>query len=248
MSKPWPVHWLDRIDSTNEEAKRRASVAAFQNQWITAKCQTAGRGRMGREWASPEGNLYATALFTWEQPIAHMTRIPFAAALAVADTITAFAPEAEPKLKWPNDVRINGAKVSGILVESGETLGTRWVALGVGINVGFVPEGLGQAGTSIADLRGDETVTTQAVLEELCTSIATRLGDAITGFESTRQAWLARAEGLGKQVRVMVNGAPVEGVFEDMAEDGALLLHLPDGGVHSIRAGDVELIKEVGLQ
>lgn len=203
---------------------------------------------MGREWASPEGNLYATALFSWDQPIAHMTRIPFAAALAVADTVSAFAPEADPKLKWPNDVRIDGAKVSGILVESGVALRTRWVALGIGMNVGFVPDGVGQAGTSIAELRGDETVTTQAVLEELCTSVANRLVDAVTGFESTRKAWLERAEGLGKQVRVMVNGAPVEGFFEDMAEDGALLLHLPDGAVHSIRAGDVELIKEVSSQ
>ena len=92
MSEAWPVHWLEDVDSTNEEAKRRARAGHLDGQWITARAQTAGRGRLGRDWVSPPGNLYATALFKWDAPLRDMTRVPFAAALAVADTVVALAP------------------------------------------------------------------------------------------------------------------------------------------------------------
>lgn len=245
MSLTWPVHWLDEVDSTNEEAKRRSCVTGFQDQWIAARRQSAGRGRLGRSWLSPEGNLYATALFTWHRSLTEMTQIPFVAALAVSDVVAALAPGSNPKLKWPNDVRIEGAKVSGILVETGQTDQARWIAMGIGINVGFVPDGVDQAGTSLADLRGDASVSPQMALEALKEAFAARLAQAGDSFEHVRTAWLKRAEALGQRVRVTANGTPIEGIFKDMAEDGALLLHLPSGEVRPIRAGDVELIKEV---
>lgn len=246
MSLSWPVFWLDEIDSTNEEAKRRASKTGFAAQWIAAHSQTSGRGRLGRQWASPPGNLYTTALFRWTGELRDMTRVPFAAALAVSDTVAGLAPEAVPKLKWPNDVRCEGAKVSGILVEAGDTNGSRWLAAGIGINVGFAPEGVGQAVTSLADLRGDGMVTPDMALDALRRAFARRLAEAQRDFSMTRKDWLAQAEGLGETVRVNVNGEVQEGIFQDMAADGALLLQLRDGTVTPIRAGDVELIKEVG--
>jgi len=245
MSSIWPSYWLDEIDSTNEEAKRRANRAGFGSQWIAAHSQSSGRGRLGREWVSPPGNLYATALFKWTGELRDMTRVPFAAALAVSDTVAALAPQADPKLKWPNDVRCNGAKVSGILVEAGEVDEARWVAVGIGINVSFAPDGVGQATTCLADLRGDAMIDTGLTLEALREAFARRFEQAVTDFSDTRLAWLERAEGLGKPVRVNVNGMAQEGVFKDMAADGALLLQLHDGRLQTIRAGDVELIKEV---
>lgn len=247
MSMTWPGYWLDEVDSTNEEAKRRASVRGFAAQWIAAHTQSSGRGRLGRNWVSPAGNLYATALFKWHGELRDMTRAPFAGALAVADTVALLAPGCMPKLKWPNDVRCAGAKVSGILVEAGEANATRWIAAGIGINVGFVPEGVDQAATSIADLRGDTLVDTGAALQALRERFATRLDEAKRDFSDTRKAWLERAEALGQPVRVNVNGVLQEGIFQDMAEDGALLLELPDGTLSPIRAGDVELIREVSL-
>jgi len=241
----WPIYWLDEIDSTNEEAKRRALNTDFTPQWIGAHRQVSGRGRLGRTWVSPKGNLYATALFKWDGALRDMMRVPFAAALAVADVIGQFAPGAEPLLKWPNDVRCNGAKVSGILVESGEVHDVRWMAAGIGINVGFVPDGVDQAATSLADLRGDSLVGTDMVLEALREAFGARLEETKAGFEVTRKAWLERAEGLGNPVRVNVNGTVQEGVFADMGGDGALILQLRDGARTPIRAGDVELIKEV---
>lgn len=245
MSLNWPLFWLDQIDSTNEEAKRRAGQTDFAPQWIAAHSQSAGRGRLGRQWVSPVGNLYTTALFKWQGQLRDMTRIPFAAALAVADTVARLAPDAEPKLKWPNDVRCGGAKVSGILVEAGEAHGVRWVAIGIGMNVGFAPENVGQAATSLAALRGDQRVDTGTALEALREAFGVRLGEALNDFADTRCAWLSRAEGLGETVRVNVNAVAQEGIFRDMGEDGALMLELHDGTIQPIRAGDVELIREV---
>ena len=245
MSLSWPIFWLDEIDSTNEEAKRRASKAGFSPQWITAHRQTSGRGRLGREWVSPQGNLYTTALFRWHGEQRDMTRIPFAAALAVADSVDALTPNASPKLKWPNDVRCDGAKVSGILVEAGELDGVRWIATGIGINIVSSPVGIGQDVTSVAELREDKLIDASVTLETLRQAFAARLKEAQTDFSQTREAWLSRAEGLGERVRVNVNGEPHEGVFKDMGPDGALILQLHDGSLTPIRAGDVELIKEV---
>ena len=175
-----------------------------------------------------------------------MTRIPFAAALAVADSVDVLAPAASPKLKWPNDVRCEGAKVSGILVEAGEAHNVRWVAAGIGINIVSFPLDIGQDATSVAALRQDDLIDASTTLETLRQAFALRLEEALVDFSKTRQAWLARAEGLGARVRVNVNGHPREGVFKDMGPDGALILQLHDGSLTPIRAGDVELIREVG--
>ncbi|MEL7130245.1 MAG: biotin--[acetyl-CoA-carboxylase] ligase [Pseudomonadota bacterium] len=246
MSASWPVHWLASVDSTNEEAKRRAMASAgFRDQWIVAREQTRGRGRLGRVWKSPVGNLYATALMAWTHPVAMSLRLPFAAALAMSDVVYALAPQANCRLKWPNDVRCDGAKISGILVESGETPAGRWIAVGLGLNVQFVPEDLGQAGTSLADLRGDGLVTPDGAFTALEEAFAVRLAEALDGFETIRTAWLERAEGIGKAVRVTAENGPIEGIFTDLGADGALLLQLPDGSMKTIRAGDVELIRDV---
>lgn len=248
MSLNWPVIRYKEIDSTNEEAKRRAVQHPLISQWIIAQSQTIGRGRLGRSWVSPVGNLYATALFSWTPDLRDLTRLPFSAALAVADTVSDLAPDVKPKLKWPNDVRCAGAKISGILIETGETLGTRWVAAGIGINVGFAPDNVGQVTTCLARLCGDRLVDTQMTLETLREAFDRRLREALSDFSTTRSAWLERAEGLGDKVRVNVNGVPQEGVFRNMAADGALVLELRNGDLQTIRAGDVELIREVSAK
>ncbi|MEO9968940.1 MAG: biotin--[acetyl-CoA-carboxylase] ligase [Hyphomonadaceae bacterium] len=241
----WPAHWLEEIDSTNEEAKRIARAGHFSDQWIAAKAQTAGRGRAGRAWVSPAGNLYTTALFSWSGSISEATRIPFVAALSVSDVVAQLAPQSAPKLKWPNDVRCHGAKISGTLIETGEHAIGRWIAAGIGVNIVHAPEGLDQDTTSIADLRGDLLVDAQAVLDALRSAFAMRLSQAIEDFAITRQAWLERADGLGETVHIKCDDTIVEGIFADMDETGALLLRLPNGSIKTIRTGDVHLIKEV---
>ncbi len=243
MSHSWPVVWHETLDSTNEEARRRALGADLSGVWIAARVQTAGRGRLGRSWASPTGNLFATALFAEPGGFPVATRVPFAAALAVHDAVSGFAPYAPVALKWPNDVRVNGAKLCGILVEAGEVGGKVWVAAGIGVNVASVPETAGQAATSLADLRGDSMAGADMVLEALRESFSGRLDEARSDFARTRSDWLDRAEGLGGTVRVSPGGEPVDGLFETLAEDGGLVLKLDDGSRRIIRAGDVELIR-----
>ncbi len=242
MSLDWPVHNLGVIDSTNTEARRRAHAGRIENSWLVAEAQTAGRGRLQRSWASPAGNLFATAFFHEPGGIAVAARIPFAAALAVADMVSILAPGVPVKLKWPNDARIDGAKISGILIETGGEGEGFWVAAGMGINVVSVPEGAGQKATSLHDQRGDAVVSAPDVLFVLRETFASRLSQARKGFQQLRLDWLGVAEGLGQTIRVSMAGSAVEGVFEDMGPDGSLILRLPDGQRQTIRAGDVDLI------
>jgi len=245
LSLAWPVYQLGATDSTNSEAKRRVATGAFVDCWLVAESQSSGRGRLQKSWVSPAGNLFATALFREPGGLVVASRMPFASALAVSDVALLFAPEADVRLKWPNDVRIDGAKLSGILIETGGSGAETWVAAGIGINVMHAPDAAGQRAASISTLRGDLAVTTDMVLEALRKAFAQRLIQSHEGFDGLRRNWLERAEGLGGTVRVTASGTPVEGVFEDMDMSGALVLRLPDGARQTIRAGDVDLIGRV---
>lgn len=241
MSTPWPVFRFVEIDSTNTEAKRRAAAGSFENQWIVADRQSAGRGRQDRSWVSPVGNIFATALFCEPGGITIALRVPFAAALAVVDTVLAFAPGSDVRVKWPNDVRIERQKVSGILVETGGNGGDMWIAAGIGLNVAFAPEGVGQAATCLDALAG-QALPLDDVLTTLLGQFGTRLDMARTDFSSLMQDWLRHAEGLGESISVRTGEEIIEGVFTGLEPDGALRLRLPDGTARIIRAGEVNLI------
>ena len=240
----WPAEWFDGIDSTNEEARRRVKSGAFSDVWIAARSQSAGRGRLGRAWKSPQGNLFSTALFRMDDTIANATKIPFVSGLAVADVVRVFAPDVAVKLKWPNDVRVEGAKLSGILVEAGQLDSGCWVACGIGMNVQTAPDGTGQAATCLGDLSGNSAISTDIVLDALRGSFQKRLQQLGLGFEHIRRDWLEFAEGLGDTIAVRIADDEVSGVFEDLGANGEILLRLPNGSLRSITAGDVELIKE----
>lgn len=240
----WPAEWFDEIDSTNEEARRRVSYGTFVNCWIAARSQTAGRGRLGRNWKSPVGNLFTTALFRIEGTIADATKIPFVSGLAVADVVRVFGSDSDVKLKWPNDVRIKGEKLCGILVEAGQLDEGCWVACGIGMNVKTVPANTGQAATCLSDISSNAAITTDIVLNALREKFQKRLEQLRIGFESIRHDWLEIAEGLGEAIKIRVGEDEVSGVFEDLGEHGDILLRLPNGSLRSITAGDVELIKE----
>lgn len=240
-----PVHWYDEIDSTSEEAKRRAKSGDTSAIWIAARQQTAGKGRLGRSWISPPGNLFTTILFPEPGGVQNAARIPFAAALAVTDAIIPLIPAADVRLKWPNDVRVEGAKICGILVESGETNGLVWVTTGIGLNVQYAPDGAGQAAASLRDIGAAPGLQPEHVLSDLTQAFAKRVEQARTDFAGLLRDWTARAEGLGQTVVAGPINARVSGIFESLAEDGGLILRLPDGVRQTIRAGDVELVRRV---
>jgi BirA family biotin operon repressor/biotin-[acetyl-CoA-carboxylase] ligase len=140
----WPPGYdcliLDEIDSTNEEARRRSPSA--RPLWIAARRQSAGRGRQGRGWVSPAGNLSATLLIGRDEPPAALATLSFHAALALVDVLARFAPQAGIATKWPNDALLNGRKTAGVLLENfgpGGGHGAN-LAIGIGINLAGHPD------------------------------------------------------------------------------------------------------------
>jgi BirA family biotin operon repressor/biotin-[acetyl-CoA-carboxylase] ligase len=240
----WPTGYKhihhETIGSTNDEARRLAAGGEQGPLWITADMQTAGRGRRGRIWMSPVGNLSSTLLLKPERPVAECAQLSFVSALASSDAVANFAPMAEAKVKWPNDVLANGRKISGILLESASAGGEPYfLALGVGINLAHFPADTEFPATSLAALRVPVPAAADA-LAELAAAFA-RWYDVWRGqgFPAIRDAWLARAANLGSRIRARLTNEEVTGVFEGIDETGALLLRESVERVRTIAAGEV---------
>lgn len=237
----YSVASFDAIDSTNEEARRRAAVGERGPLWIWAKRQTAGRGRRGREWESPEGNLMATLLVAPGVTPPEAARLSFVAALAVQDLVTAYATRSAVKVKWPNDVLIDGKKVAGILLESSGDSGVDvlpWVAVGIGVNLMQAPTAAQYPATFIG--AHGSTPSPAEALAALAEAWETRFRTwRVSGFAAIRDAWLGVAAGLGQAIEVRLPGETLTGRFETLMPDGALSLLLPSGARRAITAGEV---------
>lgn len=229
----------DALDSTNEEAKRRALAGEAGPLWIVARSQSAGRGRRGRAWTSAAGNLFATGLYRLNATPAEAANLSFAAALAVGDLAAAHIDPALIALKWPNDVLVAGRKVSGILLESGSHAeGGLWLAVGIGVNLAHHPDDAERPATDFSE--HGAAVTPEQAVETLSRRFDHwRAKWAEGGFTPLREAWLARARGLGERCTVRLEGETLEGVFADLHHDGSLRLDLPGGARRFISAGDV---------
>jgi len=230
-------HRHDLLTSSNDEAKRLAQAGALEGSMVVAGQQTAGRGRRGRNWESPPGNLYCSLLLRPATPPAEAALLSFVAALALADAAAAFVPAARLALKWPNDVLLDGRKLAGILLESaGENGRTAWLVVGMGVNLASAPPDA----ASLAAAAG-RPVEPEAILACLTDAFAFWYGRwHEAGFPPIRQAWLARAAGLGVPLTVRLAEATFVGRFGGMSETGQLLLEQP-GGVRRVEAGEVYL-------
>ncbi len=235
---------LESVGSTNEEAKRLAAQgedAAPDGTLVWAREQTAGRGRRGREWMSPAGNLFTSLILRPDVPLARMAELSFVASLAVYDALgTLSEPGHQVHLKWPNDILLNEKKVAGLLLESesaGKGEGAGWVVLGMGLNVGWHPENTDYPATS---LRFEQWPTTvEQALEAYARSFlgwATRWVDE--GFGPVRRNWLYRCKGQGEAIEVRLADTTLKGIFKNLDDDGALVLD-QDGVTRRITAGDV---------
>jgi BirA family transcriptional regulator, biotin operon repressor / biotin---[acetyl-CoA-carboxylase] ligase len=239
----WPQGYglkeFDEIDSTNEEARRLALGGERGPLWITAARQSAGRGRRGRSWVSPTGNLSATLLLAPGRPAGQCAQLSFAAALAASDTVQGFG--AEARVKWPNDVLAGGAKICGILLESASQGGAdpAWLAVGIGINLKHHPSDTEFPATSLPAL-GIEAPKPRDALLRLAASFAKWYEVwRSDGFAPIRDAWLARAAGLGTRIRARLTNGEIVGIFEGIDANGALLLRETQERVRTIAAGEV---------
>lgn len=220
----WTLVALETVGSTNDEAARLADGGAPEGTVVWARQQQGGRGRRGRSWASPPGNLYSSTILRPECPAARAAELGFVAALAVGDLV----PRSRAiRLKWPNDVLVDGGKIAGILLESAIAQDGRveHVVAGIGVNVAFAPQ-LAEMRYPGASLGG----SVEAALEGLTRALATRLAQwRREGFGVIREGWLAQAGPLGAEVDVRLGEGLVRGRFAGLDHEGALLLDTADG-------------------
>ncbi|NDW44704.1 biotin--[acetyl-CoA-carboxylase] ligase [Ruegeria sp. PrR005] len=244
----WPQGFgkrvLDEVDSTLNEAGRIASTLSGP-EWIMARRQTAARGRRGRAWSQPEGNLAATLVMRPVGEAKQAALRSFVAALALFDACVAVTGRAEGlALKWPNDVLLNGGKLAGILLEStGHGGGVAHLAIGIGVNLADAPsadavEPGAVRPVSLLSETGAQ-VEPEFFLTELAAAFARYEAQFLTyGFAPIRSAWLARAARLGEVVTARTATSETTGTFETVDADGNLVLNTAQGRVR-IPAADV---------
>lgn len=249
LSSAYRLVAFERLASTNEKAKRLAAEGAEHGTLVWAREQTAGRGRRGRSWHSPPGNLYLSLILRPDRTPATAAQLGMVAAVAAGEALDAIMPPpARIFFKWPNDILVNGSKVGGILLESTARKpgNLEWLVLGLGINVQNFPKGTEFPATSLRH-ESDYPVTVEEVLENFCRSFL-RWNNAWLeqGFAPVRQAWLGRAWKRGEAIEARIEDEKIDGIFRDVDEDGALLLELPCGTSRRITAGDVFALSVAG--
>jgi BirA family transcriptional regulator, biotin operon repressor / biotin---[acetyl-CoA-carboxylase] ligase len=234
-----PVRHHATLDSTNVEARRLFEVGERGPLWILADEQTAGKGRLDRHWASAPGNCYSTLLFQLTEP-ATVPQVGFVVALAVHTVISKFAPHITVQLKWPNDVLVDGAKISGILSEvispSPLTL-----AIGCGVNIVHAPTGLPYPATCLAALGSN--ASRDDVFAAYRTSLARWLDiwGMGAGFTTIRHEWASRAIGIGENVVMHSGTEALHGRFQGLSDDGAIILKPVNAASRIFHAGDLRI-------
>ncbi|HSX25607.1 MAG TPA: biotin--[acetyl-CoA-carboxylase] ligase [Chlamydiales bacterium] len=233
---------LDQIDSTNTYAKKQCQTfAKDQITCITAEEQTAGRGRYQRNWVSPRGvNIYATFYFTLPADTLHL--VSLAQVMAYSLAMVLIKEGLHPKIKWPNDIRLNGKKVSGVLCETAFHGKEVEIFLGIGINVNMDEEKLRQIDQPATSLKVEtgHTWDRAALLKKLQKQFLADLEafkkGGFTPFHSQFENLLAYK---GETVRCFDGKKEWIGVCHSLTNDGQLNLFLPDGSIQTILSGDI---------
>lgn len=238
----WPAGYdrlvLPEVDSTNAEVQRRAATLTG-SCWVLGLRQTAGRGRRGRAWSDPAGNFAATLALRSDDPPARLALRSFAAALALREALVALTglPQAFA-LKWPNDVLLDGGKLSGILLEGA---GSGVLALGIGVNLRAAPPAEPGAAFPPVSLWAETgiAVTPETLLAHLAPAYADWESRLVSyGFEPLRTAFLAHVARLGEPLIARTQHDDIHGRFETIDQGGALVLATAEGR-RAIPAADI---------
>lgn len=240
----------DEIGSTSTEAVRAAETGDVGDVWFAALRQTAGRGRRGRAWETPSGNLAASLLLVPDCDPAIAATLGFVAGVALNRALAEVLPAGIVRqgidganriaLKWPNDVLADGAKLAGILLEAHKRPdGRHAVVIGFGVNVVSAPEGLPYPATSLTAL--GIPARAEAIFSALSDSwvAALDLWDSGRGIARVLELWRAAAAGIGSEVAVAQDGGVVRGIFESIDDSGRLIVRANDNSRIAISAGDV---------
>jgi len=232
---------LETVGSTNDEAKRLAAEGAEDGTVVWAREQTAGRGRHGRHWVSPPGNLYLSLILRPDCSPQEAPGLGLTAAVALGQALGAVVPPMTPlHYKWPNDVLVNELKVAGFLMESATRGGGRldWLVLGLGVNVASAPAETLFPATSLR-AAGCE-IGVEELLELFCRHYLNWVNRWLDeGLAPVRRAWLAHGFRLGETIEVRLGKETLSGTFADLDEGGALVLETNGGGRRVVNFGDV---------
>lgn len=236
LAPPFRLVSLEVTDSTNDEAKRLARQGAGHGTVVWAREQTAGRGRRGRAWVSPPGNLHVSLLLDPGAPLKQAAQLGFVASAALVQALSALSPAARFECKWPNDVWCDGKKIAGMLLETAGMGGL--VVLGVGVDVVHAPNPALYDAICLNDTgcAADAGIVLGAFIASFAPLFVTW---QTHGFPAIRAVWLQRARGVGAAIEVRLDAETVSGTFRGLDDDGALLLELASGERRRILAGDV---------
>ncbi|WP_395461213.1 biotin--[acetyl-CoA-carboxylase] ligase [Wolbachia endosymbiont (group B) of Ablattaria laevigata] len=265
------IHHYKEVSSTNEEALDLIDKGISNETVIIADKQTEGRGRTGKSWISPEGNLYASLIINQEKDVSKLTELTFVTALAVGNTLLSlnflnnqthcgvipmrdtgihtfssgsqcqstgmtrdqFINDLNLQHKWPNDILIDGKKISGILLEKKSN--SNWLIIGIGINVNHAP----LPGTTCISNYG-ESVSNMDLLKELIINFnKLRKQWLFDGFYAIREMWLKKAFKMNEQISVKLADKLYEGIFADIDKSGKLVLQQKDGSLIYFDAGEL---------
>lgn len=240
--------YLQEVDSTNSEAKRRIRGGCSHGLVVVAEAQTAGRGRMGRNWHSVPGKgIYLSVVFFPEYlPISQAPQLIPLAAIAVYRAMVKVT-GLPVELKWPNDLLLEGRKLGGILLEAGgETDRLRYVVVGIGINVNLteeeIPDTLRETATSLY-LAGSKSVPRRHLLEEILMSLDTYYRDYITkGPETMMDEYRVLCSTLGQKISFLWRDQRWSGVATGIDPDGGLVVTLENNDIFVLRSGDVHCL------
>jgi len=229
---------LDEVGSTNDEARRLAlSGAAADCFVVSAQSQTSGRGRRGRQWHSPVGNVHMSVLVNIDDQLPVAAQLGFAASIAMVDALRHLLPETDFRCKWPNDILLNGKKCAGMLLEA---IDQQWLVIGLGVDVHPLQDAA-ELLYPIDCLRnhGFNGNAQDVIASFMARFIPLLQSWRATGFLALRQLWLDRAKGIGGPVVVRLDQDTLCGDFLGLDADGALLLQPANGTVRPVHAGDV---------
>lgn len=232
------IRHIPSTGSTNEDMLAFARDGAPEGAWLRADTQTGGRGRQGRQWVSPPGNLYASTIVRRMAGDPPAPSLAMVAAVALDALLQGWLGPDRLTIKWPNDLLADGAKLSGILLE-GVSDG---VVVGIGVNLAHHPVDIDRPATSLAAL-GLSPPDPSDFAEELAVSFAAWLARwRGEGLGVVLARWQARAHPPGTALRVNAPEGVLEGLYEGLESDGALRLKGADGRVHVVHAGDIFLL------
>ncbi len=239
---------LEATDSTNDDALEAARSGDPGQLWIVSGEQRAGRGRHGRQWSSPQGNLYASLLLIDPCEVQHAPQLGFVAGLALHEAVEAVTGVGMPRLslKWPNDLLLDGAKVSGLLLEGHRLDHSRPPAIivGMGVNVAFAPTGTPYPAIALQQVKPG--LTREDMFQALSASFARTFSawrsaarmNTADPFGPIRRLWLERAAGIGREVTLRLPSGEKRGIFESLDKFGRLQLKTGTG-LEQIDAGDL---------